>query len=83
MQQPSQQKWENKSKILNKNIIFLHSGLWNRVSVCVEDWTGPGDLAYDAWKQEKLMRAYDARKKLEMTGAMVLSSAETETDTVT
>lgn len=25
------------------------------------------------------MRAYEARKKLEMTGAMVLSSAETET----
>lgn len=24
----------------------------------------PGDLMRDAWKQEKLMRLYDARKKL-------------------
>lgn len=29
----------------------------------------------DAWKQLKLMRAYEHRKKLEMMGAMVLSSA--------
>ncbi len=29
------------------------------------------------------MRAYEARKKLEMMGAMVLSSAETQTTAVT
>lgn len=36
----------------------------------------PGDLAYEAWKQEKLMRAYDARKKLEMMGAITFNWAK-------
>lgn len=35
----------------------------------------PGELASDAWNTEKLMRAYDARKKLEMIGAMTFNSA--------
>lgn len=35
----------------------------------------PGELAREAWKTEKLMRAYEARKKLEMMGAMMFSSA--------
>lgn len=30
----------------------------------------------DAWNTEKLMRAYEARKKLEMIGAMMFNSAE-------
>lgn len=40
----------------------------------------PGDLAYEAWKQEKLISAYEARKKLEMMGAMTFSSAARETE---
>lgn len=32
-------------------------------------------MAREAWKQEKLMSAYEARKKLEMIGAITLSSA--------
>lgn len=35
----------------------------------------PGELAREAWKTEKLMRAYEARKKLEMMGAMMFNSA--------
>jgi hypothetical protein len=35
-------------------------------------------LAYEAWKQEKLISAYEARKKLEMMGAMTFSSAARE-----
>ena len=36
----------------------------------------PGELAREAWKTEKLMRAYEARKKLEMMGAMMFSSPD-------
>lgn len=36
----------------------------------------PGELAREAWNTEKLMRAYEARKKLEMMGAMMFSSAK-------
>jgi len=35
----------------------------------------PGELAKEAWNTEKLMRAYEARKKLEMIGAMTFSCA--------
>lgn len=35
----------------------------------------PGELASEAWKTEKLMRAYEARKKLEIMGAMMFNSA--------
>lgn len=35
----------------------------------------PGELVIEAWKQLKLMREYEQRKKLEMMGAMVFNSA--------
>lgn len=35
----------------------------------------PGEFASDAWNTEKLIRAYDAKKKLEMMGAMMFNSA--------
>lgn len=35
----------------------------------------PGELVMEAWKQLKLIRAYEQRKKLEMIGAMVFNSA--------
>lgn len=40
----------------------------------------PGELAREAWNTEKLMRAYEAKKKLEMIGAMMLSSATQTTE---
>lgn len=44
-------------------------------------WLGlPGELAREAWNTEKLMRAYEARKKLEMIGAMMFSSATQRTE---
>lgn len=36
----------------------------------------PGDLAIEASKQEKFIRAYDMRKKLEINGAIAFRSAE-------
>lgn len=39
----------------------------------------PGDFASDAWNTEKLINAYDARKKLEIIGAITFSSAAKET----
>lgn len=35
----------------------------------------PGELVIEAWKQLKLIREYEQRKKLEMIGAMVFNSA--------
>jgi hypothetical protein len=42
----------------------------------------PGDLAREALKHEKLMRAYDIRKKLEIIGAIPFSSPATQQGTV-
>lgn len=36
----------------------------------------PGELARDAWNTEKFMRAYEAKKKFEMMGAIMFSSAK-------
>lgn len=38
----------------------------------------PGELVMEAWKQLKLIREYEQRKKLEMIGAMVFNSAGEE-----
>lgn len=35
----------------------------------------PGDFAREAWNTEKLIKAYEAKKKLEIIGAMTFSSA--------
>lgn len=35
----------------------------------------PGELASEAWNTEKLIKAYDAKKKLEMMGAITFSWA--------
>lgn len=35
----------------------------------------PGELVMEAWKQLKLIKEYEQRKKLEMIGAMVFNSA--------
>lgn len=35
----------------------------------------PGELVIEAWKQLKLIKEYEQRKKLEMIGAMVFNSA--------
>lgn len=40
----------------------------------------PGELASEAWNTEKLMSAYEAKKKLEMIGAMMFSSATQRTE---
>lgn len=40
----------------------------------------PGELAREAWNTEKLMRAYEAKKKFEMIGAMMFSSATHRTE---
>lgn len=42
----------------------------------------PGELASEAWNTEKFMSAYEARKKLEMMGAMTFSSAGDEKNTI-
>lgn len=39
----------------------------------------PGDFASDAWNTEKLINAYDARKKFEIIGAITFSSATKQT----
>lgn len=38
----------------------------------------PGDLASEAWNTEKFIKAYDAKKKFEMIGAITFSSARKE-----
>lgn len=35
----------------------------------------PGDFAREAWNTEKLIKAYEAKKKFEIIGAMTFSSA--------
>lgn len=35
----------------------------------------PGDFASEAWNTEKLIKAYEAKKKLEIIGAMTFNSA--------
>lgn len=35
----------------------------------------PGDFAREAWNTEKLIKAYEAKKKLEIIGAITFSSA--------
>lgn len=44
-----------------------------------ENVKSPGDFASDAWNTEKLISAYDARKKFEMIGAITFNSAAKET----
>lgn len=39
----------------------------------------PGDFASDAWNTEKLINAYEARKKFEIIGAITFNSAAKET----
>lgn len=39
----------------------------------------PGDFASDAWNTEKLINAYEARKKFEIIGAITFNSAARET----
>lgn len=42
----------------------------------------PGDFASDAWNTEKLINAYDARKKFEMIGAITFNSARKQKELI-